>query len=158
MKRFITDIYGQKYYIKVLENSADLFHVELRHRGEYVGEVKCILRPPDMMELSEIHIRDDSDSLDPGASIIESIMKSQAKSKDEMRNYREKGLGTALLELVIDHAREKQLRHIYGTIVEKDIIRTPNLVEWYKKRGFKKGSPYPGCIEKAVAWIYLELN
>jgi len=29
MKRFITDKYGQKYRISLLEDSDDLFHVEL---------------------------------------------------------------------------------------------------------------------------------
>lgn len=51
MRRYVKDGYGQKYWIKVLEDSNDFFHVELGHRGEYVGEVKCALRLPETMEL-----------------------------------------------------------------------------------------------------------
>ena len=154
MKRFITDNYGQKYRVNVLENSNDLFHTELRQRTDYVGEAKCMLRQ-DTMELSDIRIRDDAD---PPESTIEYIVKSAAKSKTDTRSYRRRGLGTALLEFVVAYARKKQLKRICGSIVQKDIVRTPNLVGWYEKRGFKKGPPYPGCIREAVAWIHLELN
>lgn len=154
MKRFITDNYGQEYRVNVLEDSDDLFHVELRQRRDYVGEAKCILRK-DMMELSDMRIRDDTG---PPESIIEHIMKNSVKSKVDTRSYRCRGLGTALLKFLIAYARKKQLKSIFGSIVQKDIVKTPNLVSWYEKRGFKKGSPYPGCIKGAVAWIHLELN
>jgi GNAT superfamily N-acetyltransferase len=155
MRRYVKDSYGQKYQIRVLEDSNDFFHVELRQGGQYVGEAKCLVRVPDTMELTDIRIRDDSD---PPESTIERIMKIAAESKSNMKSYRRRGIGTALLQLVIDHVRERQLSRICGSIVEKDIERTPNLIEWYEKRGFKKGGPYPGCINKAVAWIQLELS
>lgn len=155
MKTFVTDNHGRRYQIKILENSDHFFIVEVRHQGEYVGIAKCALSLPDTMELSDIKIRDDSD---PPENIIDHMMKSIPSSKRDAKSYRHIGLGTALLKLVVDHAREKQVKRVFGSIVKKDIDRTPDLIAWYEKRGFRRCNPYPSCVAEAVAWICLDLS
>ena len=96
MKGFITDAYGQRYQINVIENSDAVFCVELRHRREYVGKAKCTLRPPDTMELSDIYIRDDSD---PPENVIERIMKDSARPKELTISYRRRCIGTSIVKI-----------------------------------------------------------
>lgn len=155
MKESINDRYGQKYQILVRENSDNSFIVELRHKGEWVGMVKCMFYLPDTMVLEDIEIRDDSE---PPQNIVERILQGTARPKGDTKSYRRGGLGTALLELAIDVAKKKRLKCIYGSVAQKDIGRTPNLVEWYEKRGFKKSNPYYNCIPNAAAYICMELN
>ena len=155
MKKFISDTYGQEYRIIVHENSDDFFDAELRYEKEWVGKVVCSFRLQDAMVVEDIKIRDDSD---PPESGIELILRSTARPESNTRSYRRRGLGTALLKSVIDLAKKKRLKHIYGSIKQKDITITPDLVKYYEKRGFKKGSPYPNCIPNAVAYMYMDLD
>ncbi len=155
MKKFITDRYGQKYGILVMENSNDFFIAELRHKGEWVGTVKCTFYLSDVMVLEDIEIRNDSD---PPESMVEQVLRGASSLNGETKNYRQRGLGTALLELAINVAKKKRLKYIYGSVVQKDIDRTPNLVEWYERHGFKKSSPYYNCIPSVAEYICIELD
>lgn len=157
MKRFIRDRCGEKYQIKVVKNPDDTVHWEVKYKGDHVGIAKWSFKTPDIMIINDICIRDDSDTTD--LSIVDRLIKEQARSKGEIKNYRHKCLGTELLKSLLDLARENKVKQVCGSIIKIDIIRTPNLIEWYEKRGFRKGPPYPGCIkEKAIAWIYLDLD
>lgn len=157
MKRLLRDNRGQRYQMKVLQDSDDLYHLELRDlRGEYVGKaVMCRLGLPGAMELSEICIRDDND---PPKNFIESAMRNSARFKGVAKSYRRRGLGSALLKQVVEHAREKSLKRIYGAIIEEDIARTPDLLTRYERRGFRKCDRYPCSIRKAVAFLCMELS
>jgi len=156
MKRFLTDSFGHRYKIEVVKNPDDTIHWEVRYKSDYVGLAKWTMLQTDVMELNDILIRDDSDTVD--LSIIERIMNERGKRKGTTKNYRRKGLGTELLKSLVKFARENNVKQICGSIVRTDIIRTPNLIEWYKERGFREGPPYRGCIKEAITWIYLDLN
>lgn len=157
MRRFIKDRCGEKYPLKAVKHPDGTIHLELTYRGDYVGLVKWTLRPPAIMEVNDLQIRDDSEPPIQEESIMERLIK-QARLKGEIKNYRRKGLGTELLKLLLDLARENRVKQVRGSIVKLDTIRTLNLIEWYEKRGFRKGPPYPGCIKTAIAWIYLDLD
>jgi GNAT superfamily N-acetyltransferase len=159
MKRFIRDRDGEKYSLKAVKHPDGTIHLELTYRGDWVGLVKWTLHPPDIMVVEDICIRDDSEPHIPGESIVEHSIK-QARLKGEIKNYRRRGLGTELLKLLLDLARENKVKQVRGSIIKLDAIKTPNLIEWYEKRGFRRGPSYPGCIgkDKAIAWIYLDLD
>jgi GNAT superfamily N-acetyltransferase len=157
MKRFIKDRDGEKYPLKAVKHPDGTIHLELTYRGDYVGLVKWTLHPSDIMEVNDLHIRDDSEPPIPGESVMERLIK-QARLEGEIKNYRRKGLGTELLKSLLVIARENQVKQVRGSIIKLDIIRTPNLIEWYEKRGFRKGPSYPGCSKNAIAWIYLDLD
>lgn len=155
MKQFVTDTRGQRYLLTVLDDSDDLFWVRLSRKGDWVGEAKCPMPLPNTMANGDIHIRDDSD---PPRSYTENWLRGDWKSRKSMKCYRHIGLGTKLLKLVIQHARMKLVKYIYGSITQEDINRTPRLLQWYEKHGFKKCGSYPGCIKDAFAWICMELD
>jgi len=149
MKRFICDRYGQEYQLVVHEDSDDFFSAELRYRGEWIGKIECKFDLPDIMVVEDLEIRNDSDS-EPAFH--------RMRAKSNPINYRGRGLGTALLGLAVTSAKGKGVKHIYGSIVQKDINKTPNIVEFYERRGFKKVAHYPGCLANAVAYICMVLS
>lgn len=51
-------------------------------------------------------------------------------------SYQRRGLGTALLGLIIDHARSRGSREIVGMISQVDLDRFPTLTAWYARFGF----------------------
>lgn len=51
-------------------------------------------------------------------------------------NCRNRGLGTALIERVIDEARKKGLQHIKGNLKDLPREKNKNLRQWYRNRGF----------------------
>lgn len=154
MKKSITDKYGQEYQVSLVKISDHLYRMKIKQQKEYVGEAKFLLRMPDIMILGDIQIRNDFDLPE---SVIEEIMQ-RGRKRCEHKNYRERGLGTALLEEVITFGRQTGLKRIYGSAMKKDIIRTPHLLEWYGRHGFSRCDPYPNCIAGAEAWICKELN
>ncbi|WP_324664290.1 GNAT family N-acetyltransferase [Dehalococcoides mccartyi] len=124
--------------------------MELRRKGEWVGKLEADFNFPDLMVIEDIEIRNDFQSTD---SFMASIM--QPKEK---RCYRGQGLGTVLLKLAIGTGKKKNLKRICGSIVRKDVDRTPDLIEFYERHGFKKISSYPSCLADAIAYICLDLS
>jgi hypothetical protein len=149
MKQFISDRYGQRYRLIIHEDSDDCFSAELRRKGERIGKVEARFNLPDSMVIEDIEIRNDFDQSD---SMIMSIMQPV-----ERMNYRRKGLGTALLGLAIESGGRHRVKWIYGSIVQKDISKTPGLLEFYEKRGFKRVNQYPDCLANALVCIGMEL-
>jgi GNAT superfamily N-acetyltransferase len=146
LKKFLKDNFGQEYTMEIIETK-DTFSGILYDRGEHVGHMGCKLYTTKQMNLDEVYIRDDSDPLDGSIS-----------PGGRAKNYRNKGLGTKLLKLAINYARNRRAKFIYGSVTKEDISRTPFLLQFYERRGFKKSGPYKGCLPDAVAWICLELD
>jgi len=78
--------------------------------------------------------------------------------RDSERNYRKRGLGTSLLNLAINRAKTKGKKHVYGSIVQVGIVKTPDLIQFYEKRGFVKCANYPGCLPNAVAYLCMDID
>jgi len=160
----MTDNSGLRYYLKVVEDSDDSFHIEIRRKGAWAGYADY-QRYPLNTEIVEanIYIRDDSDS--PRSSLDCSNLPTWLKEnitvteiKRDSKNYRHQGLGTKLLDLLIEHAKERMMQRLYGSIMKKDIDKTPGLVGWYEWLGFQRCDPYQGCIANAEVWIFIDLN
>ena len=163
MRKFLTDNSGLRYYLEVVEDSDDSFYIELRRKGDWVGYANY-QRYPMNTETTEvnIYIRDDSDpprrNLD--YSNLTAWLKKSVTTKEpkkDNKNYRHQGLGTKLLSLLIEHAQEKKVQRIYGSVMQDDIAKTPGLVEWYERHGFQGCDPYQGCIANAAVWIFMDL-
>ena len=52
-------------------------------------------------------------------------------------NYRRRGLGTILLQKVIEFAKIHGFESITGDIVAQDATANPRLISWYEKHGFE---------------------
>jgi hypothetical protein len=51
-------------------------------------------------------------------------------------DYRRRGIGSALLNLVIARARRHGISRIEGMVVEQGLAENPALLEWYQRSGF----------------------
>jgi len=167
MRKFITDNNGLRYYLEVVEDSDDSFYIEIRRKGDWVGYAEY-QRYPMNIEITEvnIYIRDDSDPprRSPGNLEYSNLRTWIKKSititelKKTNKNYRHRGLGTKLLNLLIEHAKERKVQCLYGSVMKDDIAKTPGLVGWYERLGFERCGPYQGCIPNAEVWIFMDLT
>lgn len=167
MRKYITDDSGLRYYLELVEDSGDSFHVEIRRKGDWVGYANY-QRYPMNTEITEveIYIRDDSDpprrnSLFSDFTNLPTWIKKSAtitELKKDSKDYRHRGLGTKLLNLLIEHAKERKVHRLYGSVMQDDIEKTPRLVEWYERHGFQRCSQYQGCIANTAVWIFMDLT
>jgi GNAT superfamily N-acetyltransferase len=106
------------------------------------------------MNLNEVYVRDDSYPLDGSiCPATHPIGRGSCAG-----SYRNKGIGTELLKLAVNCARKRRLKFICASVTKEDISKTPYLLEWYERRGFKKSGRYKGCIPDAVAWVCMQLD
>lgn len=150
----IPDESGQTYQLSLKKMPKNAYYIWVRQQKECVGKLELKLQMPDTLIWCEIKIRND---FEPCEKFIVEFMRSGIKQRDK-KNYRGRGLGTALLKEVVAIARHTGFKRIYGSVMGDDITRTPNLLKWYRRHGFSMCAPYPGCINSAAAWICMELN
>jgi len=73
-------------------------------------------------------------------------------------DFQGRGLGTRLLEMAIDFGRARGLRYVTGFVVRRDLEANPDLLNWYKRRGFDVYCDVePGLIDK-VADLVMNLR
>jgi GNAT superfamily N-acetyltransferase len=51
-------------------------------------------------------------------------------------NYRNRGLGVAVIQFLVDFARSKSAKRIEGKVKAHDYTDNPDLPNWYRRRGF----------------------
>lgn len=72
-------------------------------------------------------------------------------------NYRQRGIGTFLLESLLTWCGENGVSEVFGTVVQEDLVNTPVLLSWYARHGFEILPPDSRCIGNAihlVVWRY----
>ena len=172
MPEYIYDRYRQRYAVEVQEGSDKSYYVKIKDGDEYVGQLLCSFCPDDVMILEDLFIRNDAEPPDTWGtdrklrpislelqddSSAGGIFKPRWHSVNTEMNYRNRGLGSALLKLMTNLARDNRIKTVFGSIVKKDILRNPRLVRWYMNRGFNITNQFKGCIPDAVTHIRFEL-
>jgi GNAT superfamily N-acetyltransferase len=150
----VADKEGNQYRL-VMEESEQHFKVWILDGNIQVGWATCILHA-DGMDLEDIIICEEPVLFPRGLWQLVPSLYSRLKGK----NYRQRGLGTELVKIVIEKACEKDVAYICGYITNQGIADNPKLLEWYRKHGFTVtpvSSPGPGMTDK-VAWIQMDLR
>ncbi len=111
---FITDKYGEKFWIQWEENEQFAF-LDVLYRGRFVGRVNL-------------------DFSKPGEAIIADIRIFRIHRRDD--KLRKRGLGKAMLQEAISKARERGAGLVWGWIVPDEFTSVEYLVEWYRRQGF----------------------
>jgi GNAT superfamily N-acetyltransferase len=65
-------------------------------------------------------------------------------------NYRRRGIGTLLLKSLLTWCSENGVSEVFGTVVQKDLVNTPVLLDWYARHGFEIRPPDGRCIGNAI--------
>jgi GNAT superfamily N-acetyltransferase len=157
-EQYIHDRYGREYLLIVQ------YHWDDEHSGSLdleitdgywpIGKVHCDIHASSKMELCDIRIN--GYALQPESNwawVKRQVFRRQRPTVD----YQGKGLGTALLQLTIDLARQMGIRDIFGFITHDDLRRKPELVTWYQKHGFQVTKAVPNSRIRAAMDIYLKL-
>lgn len=137
IERFIRDKQGCQYQLKSNYDERGFLLVKLKRRNDEIGRVQCVLHSSGEMLIGDLIISDAV--VHTSTSVGHWLWRKLFKLKPV--NYRGKGLGTQLLEFALDFARHKGMKSVYGSLTQKDIAATPNLVSWYMKHGFKLVPP-----------------
>ncbi|MEA5499433.1 GNAT family N-acetyltransferase [Limnoraphis robusta Tam1] len=153
----IFDHDGREYYLEVeyiyYENFKTIYLYLIRCKRESeVARANCILESRGEMLIADIVINNNMEF----ASLNDKIFR--LTHWNEPVDYRRKGLGTYLLQYIIDLAKTKGVNKIYGSLTEQDINENPNLINWYKKHGFKIEPPTSEEIGTAKHRICLYLK
>ncbi|MFB8793122.1 MAG: GNAT family N-acetyltransferase [Microcoleus sp.] len=150
----ILDREGREYRMKVAGDEDKYFIIKLLYRNSEVGRLQCVLNPPGKLMIGDIIIRNDIIHTPPHlwARLWGRLV------KPKPIDYRQRGLGTHLLQFAIAKARQRGFKRIYGSLTQEDINNNPNLVKWYKKHGFQILPPSAENIETAVCGISMDLE
>lgn len=154
-EQFIFDNEGYQYMCVILNDELG-FYVILNHQNQEVGRANCMLLSPEEMSLEDIIM--DNEVVHMPKNLWIAILRKLFNFKIKPINYRRRGLGSELLKLVITHARQKGIKHIHGRVVKKDIANNSNLLQWYKKYGFKVGAATSEDKPGTVARIYMDIS
>jgi GNAT superfamily N-acetyltransferase len=149
----VRDREGHEYRLRV-DGDSGLFIVKVLQEGSEIGRVQWVFHPPDQMCLGDLII-DDAVVHTPQNLAIALL---QLAFKPQPVDYRRRGLGTELLRFAIAQARRRGARRIYGSLMQEDIARNPNLVDWYKKHGFHIVPPTAENVPGAVMGISMDLS
>src|ERR1041385_9576223 len=103
----------------------------VRDQGTPVGDAQC-RGMGETLSLSDIHVRDD---VRPGWPNFLSFLGCFGFERSP-RNYRGRGIGTALLHFVNESARQSGFKRIEGNVAPLDLEKNPRLPDWYRRLGF----------------------
>lgn len=149
----IYDNANRKYILQVYIDR-ELLVGNLMDQDDKIGEIKCVFQPNGDMLLGDLIIY--NQVIPCSKNLATSLWRIFFKPKPI--NYRQRGLGTQLLQFVINEAQKHGVRKIYGSLVQEDINSNPNLANWYKKHGFQIEDPFDESLPDAVAGISLFLS
>jgi GNAT superfamily N-acetyltransferase len=57
-------------------------------------------------------------------------------AKYRTSNFQRRGIGSAMVEIIKGYAKGHGFRHIKGKVTPDDFAATPQLPDWYRRRGF----------------------
>lgn len=124
----IYDKAGKAYIVEGhLSSSALLSVVSSEHK--WIGRINWVTSEQDFMDIADLHIFDPPHKKLWWMWILPFLYKKPP-------NYRGCGLGSAMLEFIIQSARNMGISEIRGTIKSDDLKKTPYLPTFYRKHGF----------------------
>jgi hypothetical protein len=164
--KYIYDRYQQRYAVEMVEDSELSFYIKLKDRDTYIGQMLISFLPGEVMILEDLFIRSDTDAPEkwsPGrktgrmATEYPSLKLSAGpqgrRRPSDAMNYRNRGLGSALIRTLFELAADRKGKVIFGSLIKEDIVINPRLLAWYMNRGFTVSGPFPTCIPDAETYI-----
>ena len=131
----IHDKHGRKY--RITECSGE--HVQrfnIEHRGIRIGYANFHFQGADVLHLDDLHLEDDA--IMPAWFALDLYFGFVAfpPLRWRTRNFRNRGIGTAMIKFLAEYAQSKFASRIEGEVKHHDFKDNPDLPEWYRRRGF----------------------
>lgn len=153
--QLVRDRLGRPYEIVVtLDGPVSRFR--LYERKTLVGEAKCLRCSVARMELGDIAIA--NEAIPTPANGLMQRFRQIPGCQHAPVNYRGRGLGTVLLQHLVNHARSAGAQELWGEVFQQDIENDPGLLNWYQNFGFERHSPSTEVGEDVVALICFALD
>ncbi len=129
----VSDYRGYSYQLHLFQTglgwSAKLFDVDT-----LAGQIHC-LNQGDALFLGDLHV------LEAATHPIQGLARLRGwfglTTHGRIENYRNRGLGSALLNFVINRAGEQSFQRVTGKLAPVDLKENPMLPDWYRHRGFQ---------------------
>lgn len=132
----IFDCDGREYHLEIdyffdenCQSQAIYFFLNRCERNNRVGYAYCLIEDGNL-KIADFLIYDDQTF----QSGIDKLFK--LTHWNEPTNYRNKTLGTQLLQHIINVARRKGIHEIVSKLTYEDRTQQPFLIGWYEKHGF----------------------
>jgi GNAT superfamily N-acetyltransferase len=129
--RFIRDNAGRRYRVELLGDSPH-WQFRVYDGAVRVGLANCRHEGP-VLILADIEIRDEVMHREGS---VKGLLRMVLSRPPQCSNYRSRGIGSALLRLITEWARERGFTSIEGSLSSRDLDRNPGLADWYRHRGF----------------------
>lgn len=126
---YIQDKQKNQYSVSLEESETWLFALVIWKRT-LVGRISCVISESNDLEIGDIIIFEDP--LLPKNGFF-----SRHPFQRPHRNFRNLGLGTAMLHFVVEQAQKMKVKGISGFVTQEDAQKTPYLLNWYQKNGFE---------------------
>lgn len=127
---FIQDKSAQQYRVSVLENRQ--WHLKVWDGAVCVGYANCHVDLP-ALYVDDLEIA--NNALRPG-SWRKRLVRRVLGLPNETVDYRNRGVGRALIRLITKLAIERKLAAVEGSLSRHDLIDNPDLPGWYRRLGF----------------------
>lgn len=144
---FIRDKHRRKYL--VTRSDSNFFtRFNIVYCGIRVGHVNCRFEGDEVLRLIDLCIRDTATL--PPWFYLNFCNVSFPPTSWRTENYRNRGLGTAMIEFLVTHAKSKRAKRIEGEVKTYDFKANPDLPDWYRRRGFEviMGDKNPGWVAR----------
>jgi GNAT superfamily N-acetyltransferase len=99
-----------------------------------VAVAHCLLRDEEVV-LSDLFVYETATHAISKLAHLKCLFGLSAHGRVE--NYRHRGIGTALLQYLIQRARQDGFKRVSGKLAKQDLETNPQLANWYRKRGFE---------------------
>lgn len=125
---YVEDKHGNQYTVSVTKSKTALTAFII-WKNSIIGQIQCVIEQSNVLEIGNIEIFEDP--ILPRNGLF-----SRRPFQRPHRNFRQLGLGTAMLKFVINQAERLGLSKICGFITPEDAQKTAYLLDWYQKHGF----------------------
>lgn len=154
MPQQIFDRKGRSYISSIVEGDSRLL-IQLHSQHMLVGEVKCVRESQAALMLKDIAIANEAspNPMNFWMKMLHKIPGYQPK----LVNYRDQGLGSALLSRLIQYAQDNGIQFLHGEVFRPDLENNPKLLQWYQKHGFEIKQPSLEDNPDIVAKLHMHL-
>ncbi len=125
---YLFDKNNIRYLVNMVAGDS-LFEAVLIWEKAIIGRIQYVIEPSDTLNLGNIEIFEDP-------ILPRNSLWSLRPCQRPHRNFRQLGLGSAMLEYVIVQAQLLGVERITGYIILDDASKTPYLAEFYRRHGF----------------------
>lgn len=125
----IEDKQGNVYIVNIVSEGEIVFSAYISFEKICVGRINWVIEENNVMTLADLVIFDKVGHRPLWSRLLPFLTWKPP-------NFRQRGLGSAMLRYVISQAEKLEVEAISGFVTSDDLRETPYLLEFYRQHGF----------------------